>query len=94
KLLGFQLRILRKKPFLNPLAKIHHKFWSRKRLRWTKSDWRKSVWLDEAKMQYVGYQPGRKVQIQPGEELIDKNLSTGFKFGSIGVGFWAAIVYG
>jgi len=45
-------------------------------------------------MQYVAYQPGRKVRIRPGEELRDKNLSAGFKSGSVGVGFWAAIAYG
>jgi len=45
-------------------------------------------------MQYVAYQPGRKVQIQPGEELRDKNLAAGFNSGSVGVGFWAAIAYG
>src|SRR5205807_7979757 len=56
KQLGFQLRIPRKKPFLNPFAKIRRKFWSQKRLNWSKQDWRKGVWLDEAKMEYVAYQ--------------------------------------
>ncbi|PUU83745.1 hypothetical protein B9Z19DRAFT_958129, partial [Tuber borchii] len=78
KQLGFQLRIPRKKPFLTPFAKIRRKYWSRKRLSWTKMDWRKCVWLDEAKMQY----------------LKDKNLSAGFKSGSVGVEFWGAIAYG
>ena len=45
-------------------------------------------------MQYVAYQPGRKVRIQPGKELNDKNLAPSFKSGSMGVGFWAAIAYG
>ena len=94
KLLGFQLRIPRKKPFLHPFAKIRRKYWARRRLRWTKKDWRKGVWLDEGKMQYVAYQPGRKVRIQPGKELDDRNLAPSFKSGSVGVGFWAAIAYG
>ena len=94
KQLGFQLRIPRKKPFLTPIAKICRQYWSRKRLSWTKMDWRKCVWLDEAKMQYVAYQPGRKVRIQPGTELLEPNLAPSFKSGSVGVGFWAAIAYG
>ena len=59
-----------------------------------KIDWRKGIWLDEAKVQYVTYQPGRKVEIQPEEELLNRNLSTSFKFDSMQVGFWATIAYG
>ena len=38
KQLGFQLRIPQKKPFLTPFAKVRRKYWSRKRLSWTKMD--------------------------------------------------------
>lgn len=94
KQLGFQLRIPRKKPFLVPFAKIRRKYWCRARRHWKISKWRKCVWLDEAKMVYVAYQPGRKVRIRPGEELAEKNLAPSLKSGSVGVGFWAAIAYG
>jgi len=94
KQLGFQLRIPRKKPFLTPFAKIRRKFWCRKRRHWAIAKWRQGIWLDEAKMQYVAYQPGRKVRIRSGEELEERNLAPSFKSGSVGVGFWAAIAYG
>ena len=94
KQLGFQLRILRKKQFLVPFAKIRRKFWCHARWHWAIARWRKCVWLDEAKMMYLAYQPGRKVRIRPGEELEEKNLAPSFKSGSVGVGFWAAIAYG
>ena len=45
-------------------------------------------------MQYVAYQPGRKVRIQPGAKLLEQNLASSFKSESVGVGFWAAIAYG
>jgi len=94
KRLGFRLRIPRKKPFLNLFAKIRRKYWCGRRRYWKKAKWRKVVWLDEAKMEYVAYQPGRKVRIRPTEELAEENLAPSFKSGGVGVGFWAAIGYG
>ena len=91
--LGFQLRIPQKKPFLTPFAKIRRKYWSRRRLSWAGMDRRRCVWLDEAKMQYVAYLPGRKVWIGLGAELLEPNLAPSFKSGSVGVGFWGAIAY-
>ena len=94
KQLGFQLRIPQKKPFLVPFAKIRRKYWCRARRHWGIAKWRKGVWLDEAKMVYVAYQPGRKVRVRPGKELEEQNLAPSFKSRSVGVGFWAAIAYG
>ena len=86
KQLGFQLQILRKKPYLVPFTKIHYKYWCHARRLWKISKQRKYDWLDEAKMVYVAYQPGRKVQIRPREKLEQKNLAPSFKSGSIEVG--------
>ena len=45
-------------------------------------------------MEFVAYQPGRKVRIRPGEELLDGNITTSFKSDRVTVNFWAAFTYG
>ena len=94
KQLGFKLRIPRKKPLLDVMQKVRRKFWCRRRLHWSSQRWRRSVWLDEARVEYSTYQPGRKVRIRPGEELLEKNLAPTFRSGRITVNCWAAVTYG
>jgi len=91
--LGFKLRVPCKKPYLDAFTKIRRKFWCHGRLNWQKEDWRKAVWLDESRMEFVVHQPGRKVCIRQGEELLDRNLTTSFKSDRVTVNFWAAFIY-
>ena len=70
------------------------RYWCQRRRGWKKEDWRKCVWLDEARVEYTAYQLGRKVRIRPGEELDEKNLAPSFRSSQIEVGFWAAFGYG
>jgi len=51
------------------------------------------VWLDEARVEYSTYQPGRKVRIRPGEELQERNLAPTFCSGRISVNCWPAVTY-
>jgi transposase len=92
--LDFKLVVPRKKPFLRKEQKQKRLEWCRRRRSWGLEEWRKIVWLDEATVQYVPYQAGRKVRIHPGEELKDENLQPSFKSGRISVGCWAAYCYG
>jgi len=93
--LGFKLRIPRKKPYLDNFTKIRRKYWCRSRTRWTTARWQTGVWLDEARVEFTGrYQPGKKVRIRAGEEVLEKNLVPSFKSGRISVNCWAAIAYG
>lgn len=94
KQLGFKLLVPRKKPYLDAFTKIRRKYWCYRRKNWQKEDWRKAVWLDESRMEFVAYQPGRKVRIRPGEELLDGNITTSFKSDRVTVNFWAAFTYG
>ena len=46
-------------------------------------------------MKFTGtYQPGKKVCLQEGEELLEKDRVSSFKSGRIRVNCWAAIAYG
>jgi len=92
--LGFKLRIPRKKPFLDAFAKIRWKYWCRRCIRWTSARWQTGVWLDEARVEYTPYQPGKKVRIREGEEVLEKHLVPSFKSERISVNCWAAIAYG
>ena len=93
--LGFKLRVPRKKPYLDGFAKIRRKFWCRLRAHWTISRWYTAVWLDETRVEYTGaYQPGKKVRIRDGEEVLEKHLVPSFKSGRITVSCWAAITHG
>jgi len=83
----------RKKPYLDAFTKARPKFWCHRRLNWQKEDWRNAVWLDKSRMELVVYQPGRKVRIRQGEELLDRNLTTSFKSDRVTVNFWAAFTY-
>jgi len=91
--LGFKLRVPRKKPYLDAFTKIRRKFWCHPRLNWQKEDWSNAVWLDESRIEFVVHQPGRKVRIRQGEELLDRNLTTSFKSDRVTVNFWAAFTY-
>jgi transposase len=90
---GFKLVVLRKKPWFQKKHKQRRLEWCHWKKGWSREDWRKIVWLDEAKVDYIAYQPGRKVRILPGEELLDKNLAPVFKLGRISVGCWAAFIH-
>jgi len=93
--LGFKLRVPRKKPFLDGFAKIRRKYWCRYRVHWPIAHWHASVWLDETRVEYTGsYQPGWKVRIRDGEELLEKHLVPSFKSGRISVSCSAAITHG
>ena len=73
--LGFKLRIPRKKPYLDNFTKIRRKYWCRSRTRWTTARWQTGVWLDEARVEFTGrYQPGKKVRIRDGEEVLERTL--------------------
>jgi transposase len=92
--LGFKLIVPRKKPWFRKDQQRKRLEWCKLRKAWGKAKWRKVVWLDEATFDYVAYQPGRKVRVKPGEELLDQNLAAKFKSGRILVGCWAAYTHG
>jgi hypothetical protein len=49
--------------------------------------------LDEARVEYIEYELGRKVRIKAGEELLGRNLAPSFRPGQISVGCWAACIH-
>ena len=55
KQLGFKLRIPRKKSHLDVIQKVRRKYWCRRKIRWTSEYWRRSVWLDESRVEYSTY---------------------------------------
>ncbi|PUU74265.1 hypothetical protein B9Z19DRAFT_944557, partial [Tuber borchii] len=91
--LGFQLRISRKKPYLDNFKKIRWKYWCkrlRRRLSKAGKWWRRMVWLDECKVEFEGYRRGKRVRIKSGQEYSDQNLAPSFRSGRFGVGCWAS----
>ena len=97
KQLGFELRIPRKKPYLDSFKKIRRKYWCK----WLDQDfsktsmwWRRMVWLDECKVEFEGYRRRQRVRIKAGHEFADQNLAPSFRSGRFGVGCWAAFTYG
>lgn len=90
---GFRLTVPRKKPFLKSIQKEKRLDWCRRRRRWREREWRKMIWLDEAKVEYTAHQPGRRIRIKPGQEFNDKNLAPSFQSGRVSVGCWAAYIH-
>ena len=95
KQLGFKLQIPCKKPFLDEFQKIRRKYWCYRHTSWKRCQWRRIVWLDECKVEFsTTAQPGRKVRIRAGEELLAANLAPSFRSNQITIQCWAAITYG
>ena len=92
KQLGFELRIPRKKPYLDSFKKIRQKYWCKRLDRAfskTSKWWRRIVWLDECKVEFEGYRRRQRIRIKPGHEYADQNLAPSFRSGRLGVGCWA-----
>ena len=74
KRLGFELRIPRKKPYLDSFKKICWKYCCKRLDRdfsKTSEWWRRMVWLGECKIEFEGYRWRQRVRIKLGHEFAD-----------------------
>ncbi|OBZ80410.1 Transposable element Tc1 transposase, partial [Choanephora cucurbitarum] len=86
--MNFKSRVAAKKPALNPRHKDSRLARVKERINWTKDDWNKVVWSDEAKFTLKSASVGTRVIIKDGERCEERHIKGTHKFGLVSVMVW------
>ena len=79
--MNFKSRAIAKKPALKPRHKDLCLAWVKERLNWTKDDWNKVVWSDEAKFTLKSASAGTRVIRKDGERYEERHIKGTHKYG-------------
>ena len=85
KLMG---RVARKKPMLTPLHRLRRLRFAKKHKHWTKDEWEKVLWTDEAPFSIVGQCGKTYVRRRVGEELNPQCVTSTVKHGEGKIQVW------
>ena len=86
--MNFKSRVAAKKPALKPRHKDSRLAWVKERLNWTKDDWNKVVWSDEATFTSKSASAGTKVIREDGGRYEERHIKSTHTFGLGSVMVW------